>query len=57
MTTELSAYPAHQGAEAPVCGGAGSAVSADGPVGAGKRIPARARFGGVDRNLESIAAR
>jgi len=56
MTTELSAYPAHQGAEALVCGGAGSAVSADGPVDAGKRIPARARFGGVDRTLESIAA-
>jgi len=56
MMTELSAYPAHDGAEAPVYGSAGSAVSADGPVDAGKRIPARARFTGVDRNLESIAA-
>ncbi|QLH78834.1 hypothetical protein HZS55_16730 [Halosimplex rubrum] len=56
MMTELSAYPARQGAEALVCGGAGSAVSADGSVDAGKRIPARVRFIGVGRNLESIAA-
>ncbi|QPV62775.1 hypothetical protein I7X12_18945 [Halosimplex litoreum] len=56
MTTELSAYPAHQRAEALVCATAGSGVSADGPVDAGKRIPARVGFGGVDRNLESIAA-
>jgi hypothetical protein len=56
MTTELSAYPAHQGAEAPVYGDAGSAVSTDAPMDAGKRIPARDGFVGVDRTLESIAA-
>jgi|GEM_PF-2157865 len=56
MMIELSAYPAHQGVEAPVRGSAGSALSAGAPVGGGKRIPARARFGGVDRDLESIAA-
>lgn len=56
MMTELSAYPAHKGAEALVCGSAGSAVSAGAPVGDGERIPARVRFGGVGRNLESIAA-
>jgi len=56
MMTELSAYPAHAGASGSGYDSAGSAVAAGAPVGDGGRIPARVRFGGVDRNLESIAA-